>query len=174
MLGRRDRKLAMTNRQLLVLHNALRARLSNHQRPARSLDERDLLFVRHLRAHEAVTEFVQALASPSVTLRRWRSAVMTGGPVKEFHRLARDLGIADWIHFPGWIDTASGCCLRADADVLVFQPHVEGLVIKAMSRELAVITTPPSALTWNHSTITCQHSWYRPGTSEYAPWYCAP
>jgi glycosyltransferase involved in cell wall biosynthesis len=153
VLGRRDRdwlsrSLAMAERQLLVLHNAVPDPLSNHERPARSVDARHLLFLGHLSARKGVPEFLRALASPAMTQRRWRATLAGGGPVNEFYRLARDLGIADRIHLPGWIEIASVRALCAEADVLVLPSHAEGLamsVLEAMSHGLAVITTPVGA-----------------------------
>jgi hypothetical protein len=106
----------MAEGQLVVLNKAVADPLRRHQRP--SLD-RYLLFVGHPRARKQVTEFLQALASPGVTQRRRRATVTGGAPVNEFYRLARELGIPDWTHLPGWIDTASVSRLCAAADVLV-------------------------------------------------------
>jgi glycosyltransferase involved in cell wall biosynthesis len=153
VLGRRDREwlsrsLAMAERQLLVLHNAVPDPLSTRERPARSVDACHLLFLGHLGARKGVPEFLQALASPAMTGRRWRATLAGGGPVNEFYRLAQELGIADRIHLPGWIDTGSVSGLCADADVLVLPSHAEGLamsVLEAMSHGLAVITTPVGA-----------------------------
>jgi glycosyltransferase involved in cell wall biosynthesis len=153
VLGRRDREwlsqsLAMAERQLLVLHNAVPDPLSNDERPARSPDVCRLLFLGHLSARKGVPEFIQALASPAVARRRWRATLAGGGPVDEFYRLVQNLGIADRIHLPGWIDTASVRGLCVEADVLVLPSHAEGLamsVLEAMSHGLAVITTPVGA-----------------------------
>jgi glycosyltransferase involved in cell wall biosynthesis len=153
VLGRRDRdwlsrSLAIAESQVLVLHNAVPDPLSNRQRPARSLDACHLLFLGHLSARKGVPELLQALASPTMTRRRWRATLAGGGPVNEFYRLAQDLGIADRIHLPGWIDRASVSGLCAEADVLVLPSHAEGLamsVLEAMSHGLAVITTPVGA-----------------------------
>jgi glycosyltransferase involved in cell wall biosynthesis len=153
VLGRRDREwlsrsLGVSQRQLLVLHNAVPDPLSNHQRPARSLDVCHLLFLGHLSARKGVPELLQALASPAMTRRRWRATLAGGGLVNDFYRLAQELGIAERIHLPGWVDTASVSSLCAEADVLVLPSHDEGLamsVLEAMSHGLAVITTPVGA-----------------------------
>jgi glycosyltransferase involved in cell wall biosynthesis len=148
VVGRRDRKVAITDSQLLVPRNGVPTPLPHQQRPARSLDDCNVLFLGHLSAHQAVTEIRQPLATPTLARRRWRATVTGDGPVNEFYRLARDLSIADRVHLSGWIDTALVSRPCAKADVLVLPSHAEGMamsVLEAISHGLAVITTPIGA-----------------------------
>lgn len=107
-----------------------------------------LLFLGHLGTRKGVPELLQALARPSLMSRRWCATLAGNGPIDEFGNLARDLGIAERVDFPGWLDEPRVHALCATADVLVLPSHAEGLamsVLEGLSHGLAVIATPVGA-----------------------------
>ena len=109
-----------------------------------------LLFLGYLSERKGVPELLRALASPRVASLGWRATLAGGGPIDDYRRLATELGIAQRIEFPGWLDQAQVRALCGDAEVLVLPSHAEGLamsVLEGLSYGLAVVTTPVGAHT---------------------------
>jgi glycosyltransferase involved in cell wall biosynthesis len=107
-----------------------------------------LLFLGHLSQRKGVPELLRALASPAVASGQWRATLAGGGPIEEFRRFTVELGIAERVDFPGWLDEARVRELCRSSDVLVLPSHAEGLamaVLEGLSHGLAVITTPVGA-----------------------------
>ena len=93
-------------------------------------------------------EFLKALASASVSSRRWYATLAGGGPIDDFREFADKLGILERLRFPGWLNEAGVKALCADADVLVLPSKAEGMamsVLEGLSHGLTVITTPVGA-----------------------------
>jgi glycosyltransferase involved in cell wall biosynthesis len=153
MLGRRDLEVVSQSLQLhrdhvIVLHNAVPDPLPNLNRTPCAEKPCHLLFLGYLSARKGVPDLLQALATPTMKLRRWRATLAGGGPIAEFRKFAGDLGILDRLCFPGWLDQVGVSALCADADVLVLPSHAEGLamsVLEGLSHGLAVVTTPVGA-----------------------------
>jgi len=106
------------------------------------------VFLGYLSARKGVPELLEALASPGLAALPWRATLAGGGPVDEFRIRATDLGLADKVTLPGWIDQASAAALRASADILVLPSHAEGLamsVLEGLADGLAVVATPVGA-----------------------------
>ena len=154
VLGSRDREallslLQLPQHQIVVLPNAVPDPLP------RGIEARypkgrpcHFLFLGRLGERKGVPELLHALARPALMCRPWRATLAGDGPVDKFRSLAADLGIADRVDFPGWLDAARVGSLCADTDVLVLPSHAEGLamsVLEGLSHGLAVITTPVGA-----------------------------
>ena len=153
VLWARDREplsklLQLSQDRITVLHNAVpdpRPDMTKARQPGEPCH---LLFLGHLSARKGVPELLRALASPALKSRCWRATLAGGGPIDEFRRLAIDLGIAQRIEFPGWLDQPQVRALFAEAEVLVLPSHAEGLamaVLEGLSHGLAVVTTPVGA-----------------------------
>lgn len=153
VLGEREatslkKLLCLTPERVSVLHNAVPDLRPKPAKKSRSGDCCHLLFLGHLSERKGVPELLDALATPSLLNRQWRATLAGGGPIDRFRLRAQELGIADRVNFPGWIDTTQVQTLRADSDVLVLPSHAEGLamsVLEGLSDGLTVITTPVGA-----------------------------
>jgi glycosyltransferase involved in cell wall biosynthesis len=140
--------LGLPPNEIAVLHNAvpdpLPAKLAQRD------DECKILFLGNLSERKGVPELIRALASPTLRARRWRATLAGDGRVEEFRRLASELGIAERVVFPGWVDQAGVRAACQTAEVLVLASYAEGLamsVLEGLSYGLAVITTPVGAHT---------------------------
>ena len=109
-----------------------------------------IVFFGYLSARKGVPELLEALASPALAALPWRATLAGGGPVDEFRVRAADLGLANQVTLPGWIDQPTAAALRAAADILVLPSHAEGLamsVLEGLADGLAVVATPVGAHT---------------------------
>jgi glycosyltransferase involved in cell wall biosynthesis len=153
VLGSRDKHalstlLGLPPSEIVVLHNAVpdpqRARVTQPR------DECKIIFLGNLSERKGVPELIRALASPALRVRRWKATLAGDGRVEEFRRLVSELGIAERVEFPGWVDEAGVRTACEAAEVLVLPSHAEGLamsVLEGLSYGLAVITTPVGAHT---------------------------
>ena len=153
VLGSRDQLalsalLGLPLSEIAVLHNAV-----PDPQPAKLAQPDDkcrLVFLGNLSERKGLPELIRALASPALRARGWRATLAGDGRVEEFRGLASELGIAERLEFPGWIDQAGVRAACEAADVLVLPSHAEGLamaVLEGLSYGLAVITTPVGAHT---------------------------
>ena len=107
-----------------------------------------LVFLGYLSDRKGLPELMQALGSSALAGRRWRAVLAGDGPIDQYRRLATELGIADRVEFPGWLDQGGVRAVCEAADVLVLPSHAEGLamsVLEGLSYGLTVITTPVGA-----------------------------
>jgi glycosyltransferase involved in cell wall biosynthesis len=152
-LGMRDMEalahlLRLPRQQMVVLHNAVPDPIPQGASKRTAKGSCHILFLGHLSARKGVPDLLRALAGPELLARRWHATLAGDGPIGEFRRLAQDLGIADRVDFPGWLDTSHVQALCADTDILVLPSHAEGLamaVLEGLANGLAVITTPVGA-----------------------------
>lgn len=132
--------------KVAVLHNAV-----PDPRPVKAGEpggECRLVFLGYLSDRKGLPELMQALGSSALAGRRWRAVLAGDGPIDQYRRLATELGIADRVEFPGWLDQGGVRAVCEAADVLVLPSHAEGLamsVLEGLSYGLTVITTPVGA-----------------------------
>jgi glycosyltransferase involved in cell wall biosynthesis len=132
--------------KVVVLHNAV-----PDPRPVKEEEpggECRFVFLGYLSKRKGLPELMQALGSAALANRRWRAVLAGDGPIDEYRRLATELGIAENVEFPGWLDRAGVRAACEAADVLVLPSHAEGLamsVLEGLSHGLAVIATPVGA-----------------------------
>jgi glycosyltransferase involved in cell wall biosynthesis len=139
-------RLGLAPDKIAVLHNAVPDPQPENVR--HSAGECRIVFLGTLAERKGVPELIRALGCPALRGRRWRATLAGDGRVEEFCRLASELGIADRIEFPGWVDQAATRAVCEAADVLVLPSHAEGLamsVLEGLSYGLAVIATPVGA-----------------------------
>jgi glycosyltransferase involved in cell wall biosynthesis len=134
--------------KVAVLHNAVPDPLPIKVMGAPG--ECRFVFLGYLSERKGLPELLRALGSSELRGRRWHAVVAGGGPIDEYSRLATELGIAERVEFPGWLDQGGVRAVCEAADVLVLPSHAEGLamsVLEGLSYGLPVITTPVGAHT---------------------------
>jgi glycosyltransferase involved in cell wall biosynthesis len=106
-----------------------------------------LLFLGNLLQRKGIADLLHALADlPGAPVAL---TVAGGGAVETYRRMAANLGIADRVHFTGWVDQASVRTLLAAADALALPAYDEGLplvILEAMATGVPVICTPVGAI----------------------------
>jgi glycosyltransferase involved in cell wall biosynthesis len=132
-----------------VLHNAV-----PDPRPVKDMAERGgecrFVFLGYLSERKGLPELMHAFGSSALRGRRWRAVLAGDGPIDDYRHLATELGIAERVEFPGWLDQGGVRAVCEAADVLVLPSHAEGLamaVLEGLSYGLPVITTPVGAHT---------------------------
>ncbi|SHE99892.1 Glycosyltransferase involved in cell wall bisynthesis [Kaistia soli DSM 19436] len=145
-LGRRDHQtlttvLGVDQRRVSVLPNCV----PDPGGPRlRDNDETRIVFLGRLSERKGVPELLRALSHPTMMQLRWRAVLAGDGPVDEYRRQARELGIADRVEMPGWLGPDETRALCARADILTLPSHAEGLamaVVEGLAHGLAIVTT---------------------------------
>ncbi len=98
---------------------------------------------------KGVPELLDALASETLRGRPWRATLAGDGEREHYEGVARALGLADRVSFPGWLNQRDSSALMAGSDIVVLPSHAENLpmsVIEALSHGVAVVTTPVGAV----------------------------
>lgn len=118
-----------------------------------------VLFLGNLSQRKGVDYLLRALAQPGFDRARLE-AIIAGDNTEPYESLARELGITDFVTFPGWCDQAQAARLLADADALILPSNDEVLplvILEALANGVAVISTPvgevPSLLTDGVDTV---------------------
>lgn len=148
VLGQRDRttvvdRLGVERTRVTVLRNCVpdprpRARKLSPQESVR------IVFLGQLGPRKGVPELLAALADPEMRHGEWRAVLAGDGPVVHYSECAAELGLADRVTLPGWLDQNKARALCASADVLVLPSHAEGFamaVLEGLAHGLAVVTT---------------------------------
>ena len=117
-------------------------------------DIQRVLFLGNLSERKGVTDLLCALARPGFDRQHLEVTVAGGGNVAGYQAKARELGISDFVRFPGWGDQAQTARLLAQADVLVLPAYDEVLplvILEALANGVPVVCTAvgeiPSLLT---------------------------
>lgn len=118
-----------------------------------------VLFLGNLSERKGVSILLRALAQPGFDRRRVE-VTLAGGNTAEYEPLARQLGVTDFVKFPGWCDQDKAAKLLAQSDVLILPSRDEVLplvILEALANGLAVISTAvgeiPSLLTDGVDTL---------------------
>lgn len=113
------------------------------ERPA-SADRVQVLFLGLVGLRKGVYELLPAFAQASRAQPALRLCVAGNGEVERALALAAELGVADRVDLPGWIDGEAKLRLLREADIYVLPSHNENLpvsIIEAMGHALPVIGT---------------------------------
>jgi glycosyltransferase involved in cell wall biosynthesis len=113
--------------------------------PPREPGRQRILFLGNLSERKGVSDLLAALARPGFRREALDVRIAGGGDVEGYARRARELGVADFVHFEGWADQAKATRLLASADVLVLPSYDEGLplvILEALANGVAVVCTP--------------------------------
>ncbi|NYZ17962.1 glycosyltransferase family 4 protein [Azospirillum sp. RWY-5-1] len=134
--------------RVTVLHNAVPGPAALAPR-APTPDPVRLLFLGRLIPLKGIAYLLEALATDALKARDWRLTIAGDGDLEAHRRKVAEAGIADRVHFTGWL-SQEGCRQElAKADVLVQPSLFEGLpmsVLEGMAHGLAVVATPVGAV----------------------------
>ncbi|WP_374692417.1 glycosyltransferase family 4 protein [Accumulibacter sp.] len=103
-----------------------------------------ILFLGRLRQEKGVLDLLQALAKLREAHPDFVVTCAGDGDLAAIHRYAQDLGIAERVHLPGWVDGAEKEKLLSEASLFVLPSYFEGLpvgVLEAMAYGMPVIAT---------------------------------
>ena len=148
VLGEASRRLLITRltippERIIVLRNT--APDPDYQPPPNPAPAH-FLVPAALSARKGTTDFLSAFAllGPAVT------ATLAGeGDIAFYRDLCSQLGIADRVHFTGWLDAPAVTALHRTGTALVLASHDEGMpvaIVEALASGLPVIATPVGAI----------------------------
>lgn len=129
-------------RRVTVLPNAVPGPAALPDRPAAGPVR--ILFLGRLIPLKGVNLLLDALATPACRNRDWRLTIAGDGDRETYRAQAERLGLADRVHFTGWLSPADCRKHLLQADLLVQPSLFEGLpmaVLEAMAYGLAIIAT---------------------------------
>ncbi len=150
VLGKRDcavahDRLRVPQDRIETLNNAVP---DPGERPQAAEGPARILFLGRLSERKGVPELLAALASTEMAAGGWTAVLAGDGPVEDYQRQVADLGLADRVSLPGWVDEEAVRALCRAADILVLPSHAEGLamaVLEGLAHGLTVVTTPVGA-----------------------------
>lgn len=125
-----------------IVPNAVAIPALEH-RPANG--PRRILFLGRLGNRKGTFDLVRAFAALGTSSGDATLVCAGDGAIAQTSLLARELGIAERVSCPGWLDPAASAAHLATADLFVLPSYAEGLpmaLLEAMAAGLAVITTP--------------------------------
>lgn len=117
--------------------------------PPSNRDECRILFLGDVCEDKGVSDLLAALAEPRLRRANWTLQIAGKGQIQSYRALAQRLGIAERVHFLGWVAEPGTQELLTGADLLVLPSHYEGLpmaVIEAMAHGLAIVATSVGAV----------------------------
>lgn len=146
VLGQRDRRTMIEDlradpSRVSIIHNCVPDPGPRIRAPEPTVR---ILFLGRLSERKGVTDLLNALALPAMVALSWRAVVAGDGPVGHYRSVAEQLGIADRVEMPGWLDTRQTHDLCRRSDILVLPSFAEGLamaVLEGLAHGLAVVTT---------------------------------
>lgn len=107
-----------------------------------------ILFLGRIGDMKGVPQLGEALGRMR-DLPNWRATIAGDGHVEAARAKASELGLADRVDIPGWVDGRRVAELIASADILVLPSFTENLplsIIEGMASGLAVVATPVGAV----------------------------
>ncbi len=111
-------------------------------------EEVHILFLGRIGDMKGVPQLGEALARMK-DLPNWRATIAGDGHVEAARARAMELGLADRVDLPGWVDGKRVAELIASADILALPSFTENLplsIVEAMASGLAVVATPVGAI----------------------------
>jgi|SRR5579859_111075 len=140
-------EIKIPDSRIAILQNGVP--FSPQPRVARSGDSPfRILFLGNLLERKGVSDLLAALASVPSGFS-WRATLAGGGDIGKYQKLAAELGIADYVHFAGWLDQDGVGQQLAAQDLLVLPSYDEGLplvILEALAASVPVICTPVGAI----------------------------
>jgi glycosyltransferase involved in cell wall biosynthesis len=108
-----------------------------------------LLFLGNLLERKGVSDLIAALTQLPADLPRWQLSFAGGGDVPQYREAVKAAGLADRVHFLGWVDQNGAQKLLAQADLMVLPSYHEGLplvILEALGAGTPVIATSVGAI----------------------------
>jgi glycosyltransferase involved in cell wall biosynthesis len=108
-----------------------------------------IVYLGALGRRKGTSDLLRALATPRLKDLRWEAVIAGNGEVNAFRAEAAALGIADRVHFTGWIGPEDAQALLTSAGIFVLPSYNEGLpvaVLEAMATGVCVVTTRVGAI----------------------------
>jgi glycosyltransferase involved in cell wall biosynthesis len=105
-------------------------------------------FMGELGARKGTPQLVEALGRLAPR-SDWRATIAGNGDVEQTRARVRELGIADRVAIPGWLDGAGVNAVLGKTDVFVLPSFAENLpmaILEAFARGIAVVATPVGAV----------------------------
>jgi len=112
-------------------------------------EECRILFLGVLGERKGVPTLLQALAQPVMKSLRWRMIVAGNGVAENYKTMAKELGIAERVEFPGLLAEPQARAALEKTDIFVLPSRQEGLpmaILEAMSYGCAVVATPVGSI----------------------------
>lgn len=107
--------------------------------------EESVLFLGVVGERKGAYDLLSAFAEARATCPGMRLVIAGNGEIDKARALAAELGIAEFVSFPGWIGDDTRAELLETASIFVLPSYNEGLpmsVLEAMAHDVPVITTP--------------------------------
>ena len=104
-----------------------------------------IAFLGRLTEAKGADEIVQALSDPRVSSRDWTAVLAGDGEIARFRSRLEDLGLAERVALPGWIESDAVTELLCESSIFVLPSHFENLplsMLEAMAHGLCCIVTP--------------------------------
>lgn len=105
---------------------------------------RKVVFLGRINADKGIQDLLLALPSVLASVPECIVAIAGTGEVDRFRNLAVQLGVAESVQFPGWIDGGAKSALLQTAAVFVLPSHLEAMpmsLLEAMAYGLPVVAT---------------------------------
>jgi len=128
-----------------VLPNAVALPPRERTRVASAAGGRRILFLGQLHTEKGVFDLVRAFAAIASRFPRASLVCAGNGPAAAVEALARELGVDERVHCPGWLQGEAKSRALADAELFVLPSYTEGLpmaLLEAMSWCVPVIASP--------------------------------
>ena len=104
-----------------------------------------LLFLGNMTERKGVTDLLLALSTPAMLARDWNITMAGGGEVEHYRAKVHELGLADRVTMPGWIDNEQVQRLLSCANALLLPSYDEALpmvILEALTAGVPVVCTP--------------------------------
>ncbi|MHB1109273.1 MAG: glycosyltransferase family 4 protein [Devosia sp.] len=134
-----------TQDRIVVLPNATTRPTLPHRGGG---EQPHILFLGRIGDRKGVPQLGDALAR-MLPIPNWRATIAGDGALELARQRAVELGLADRVALPGWVDAEAVAALIADADIMVLPSFEENLpmsIIEGMASGLAIVATPVGAV----------------------------
>ncbi len=131
-----------------VIGNGVPSPAASRPEPSRS-EVPTILFMGEVGERKGIDILLPALATLTAADLRWRAIVGGNGAVEEARARAEALGIADHIHFPGWVGEEDVSRYMREADIFTLPSRAENQplsILEAMAHGLPVVSTRVGAI----------------------------
>ena len=104
-----------------------------------------IVFLGRLTREKGIVELVEALSDPGVASLAWSAILAGDGEIAKYRHAIAQLGLADRVQIPGWIDAPDVEHALSRASIFVLPSYYENLplsLLEAMAYGLCCVVTP--------------------------------